>query len=77
MKFDDTLQRVDPRWRQEFGEFLATGRASEEFLDYFDASPEAQEAADEILVAVFEPFEKLLQQEQVEGARRRTCQTDS
>jgi hypothetical protein len=57
---DEILTAVDPVWRNEFRQFVATGEASEGFKNYLDNSPECQQAIDRALTARFAEIKALV-----------------
>lgn len=64
MKLESLIDRIEPRWRGEFVQFIHTGEASDEFLQYLDSDPTSQQAVEEAFAAqsaAFQEFAKLLQ----------------
>lgn len=74
MKLEDLMEKVSPRWRQEFVRFVQTGEASDAFLDYLDEDPGAQEAVEEafeVQAAGLERLSELLESPGSEGDEER------
>jgi len=71
MNLNHILLRVDPKWHVEFRLYVTTGKASEEFVRYFEATPACQEAADAALVALFSPFAEVLRKEETKPQAQR------
>jgi hypothetical protein len=64
MKLENLIDRIAPRWQGEFVQFIHTGEASDDFLQYLDSDPASQQAVEEAFAAqsaAFQEFAKLLQ----------------
>lgn len=64
MKLENLINQIAPAWRSEFVQFIHTGDASDDFLQYLDSDPASQQAVEQAFVAqseAFQRFAKLLQ----------------
>lgn len=45
----NVLQDIAPKWRDEFKNYISTGKSSEEFRNYIDTDPAVGKVLDKVL----------------------------
>lgn len=61
MNLETLLEDVDPQWRKAFIQFVQTGEAPPEFLQYLDHDARGQSAVERAFTAQAEALEELAQ----------------
>jgi hypothetical protein len=62
VKLEDALEKVNPRWRDQYLHFIETGEAEGDFLDYLNHDKAGQEAVEMAFNAQAEAFHGLAQE---------------